>query len=137
VKKGLFERITNYLSTALNLCLIQFSRVFLSVNSNLNGNAVIRQRCRSRSSSVAVQYLCLNPFRIIDIAFVEVNVTADTVNLAFAGVLPDAVSTAVICVLTPMCKPDGISTLDVVIRIHLCMYCTTPQSIAILEICLI
>ena len=95
------------------LCLIQFSAVFLPVHSDLNRDAVIDSR-RIRLLAVAVQPLRLDDDREILVADIQINIAVDAVHTAFLGMLPDAVSAAIIRLITPVCQPDGVAGLDVI-----------------------
>ena len=97
------------------LCLIQFSAILLSVNRDLNGDAVLRRRCRrSRLLAVAVQPLRLDDGREILVADVEIDIAVNAVHAAFLGMLPDTVCAGVISLGAPVRQPDRVATLDVI-----------------------
>ncbi len=78
------------------LCLIQFSVVLLSVNRDLNGNAVLRSRRRRirqhRFSAVAVQPLTLDDRGKVLVADIQIDIAADACDLALLGMLPDGIA---------------------------------------------
>jgi hypothetical protein len=100
------------------LYLIQFSAVLLSVNRDLNGDAVLRSR-RKRIwqdffLAIAVQSLCLDDRGKVLVADIEIDVTVDACDLAFLGMLPDAVCASVIGLIHPVCQLDRVARLDVI-----------------------
>ena len=97
------------------LCLIQFSAVLLSVNRDLNGDAVLRSRRRRiQILTMAIQSLCLDDRGKVLVADIKIDVAVDACDLALLGMLPDAVCAAVVRLVNPVRQPDGIAALDVI-----------------------
>ena len=97
------------------LCLIQFSAVLLSVNRDLNGDAVLRSRHRRiQLLTIAIQSLCLDDRGKVLVADIEIDVAVDACDLAFLGMLPDTVCAGVIRLVTPVCQPDRVAALDAI-----------------------
>ena len=83
------------------LCLIQFSAVLLSVNRDLNRDAVLRSRRRRiQFLTVSIQPLRLDDRGKVLIADVKIDIAVDTVHAAFLGMLPDTVCAGVIRLVT-------------------------------------
>ena len=77
--------------------LFSFPAVLLAVNSDLNGNAVLRSRRRRiRLLAVAVQPLCPDDRGKVLVADIQINIAVDAVHAAFLGMLPDTVCAGVI-----------------------------------------
>ena len=81
-------------------------------DSNCGGIQYIgRRRGRFRP---AVQSLILDDCEKILVADIQIHIAVDACNLAFAAVLPDGVGTAVVGLIYPVRKPNGVAALDII-----------------------
>ncbi len=111
-------RAENYLCP---IVLLFHKRALVGVRADLDGSrhggillilGFVRRRCRSLP--LAIQPLTLDDGRKILIADIQIDVAVDAIYTALLGILPDAVSAAIIGLVTPVCQQDRIPGLDII-----------------------
>ena len=102
----------------LDSSLIQFAAILLTVHSYLDSDTVIRSSNRRIRKifllAESVQSLILDDCGKILVADIQIHIAVDACNLALAAVLPDGIGTAVVGLIDPVGKPNGVAALDII-----------------------